>query len=228
MVLHLRNIKELEQPRGQLTEQTKTQQTTKKGKTDGADERRSALTPTMKAAPFAALGTGPVTICAGKTVAQSDCGWRRRVSSNYPAPCGTSLWASLRDEGLEQAHIFQFRVQSLGDGYPHLPHAATRRKAVRRAKGVKGTKELTKGRHRLVLQNDRHGAPPPAEGMPMLRLKPHRVPYDVREGRRAMPLEAWQPGRTVVAACVRVRWVRRSRTQSSDWDFLRMAIGSAG
>ena len=134
---HLRNIKEFEQPRGQLTEQTKTQQTTKKGRTDGADERRSALTPTMKAAPFAALGTGPVTICAGKTVAQSDCGWRRRVSSNYPAPCGTSLWASLRDEGLEQAHIFQFRVQSLGDGYPHLPHAATRRKAVRRAKGVK-------------------------------------------------------------------------------------------
>jgi hypothetical protein len=41
-----------------------------------------------------------------------------------------------------------------------------------------------------------------------------------------MPLEAWQPGRTVVAGCVRVRWVRRSRTQSSDVsdrDFLRMA-----
>ena len=42
-------------------------------------------------------------------------------------------------EGLEQAHIFQFRVQSLGDEYLHLPHATTRRKAVRRAKGVKGT-----------------------------------------------------------------------------------------
>ena len=42
-----------------------------------------------------------------------------------------------------------------------------------------------------------------------------------------MPLEAWQPGRTVVAGCVRVSWVRRSRTQSSDRDFLRMAIGSA-
>jgi hypothetical protein len=26
-----------------------------------------------------------------------------------------------------------------------------------------------------------------------------------------MPLEAWQPGGTVVAGCVRVRWVRRSR-----------------
>ena len=38
-----------------------------------------------------------------------------------------------------------------------------------------------------------------------------------------MPPEAWQPVRTVVAGCVRVRWVRRSRTQSSDWDFLRMA-----
>ena len=62
MMPHLRNIKELEQPRGQLTKQTKTQQTTKKGRTDGADERRSALTPTMKAAPFPALGTGPVTV----------------------------------------------------------------------------------------------------------------------------------------------------------------------
>eukprot|EP01049_Picozoa_sp_SAG25_P024301 SAG25_NODE_10879_length_320_cov_1.402715_1_plen_66_part_10 len=31
-------------------------------------------------------------------------------------------------------------------------------------------------------------------------LKPHRVPYDVRGGRWAIPLEAWQPGRTVVAA----------------------------
>ena len=71
MMPHLRNIKELEQPRGQLTKQTKTQQTTKKGRTDGADERRSALTPTMKAAPFPALGTGPVTTCGGKTVAQS-------------------------------------------------------------------------------------------------------------------------------------------------------------
>ena len=79
MMPHLRNIKELEQPRGQLTEQTKTQQTTKKGRTDGADERRSALTPTMKAAPFPALGTGPVTICGGKTVAQSDCGRRRHA-----------------------------------------------------------------------------------------------------------------------------------------------------
>jgi hypothetical protein len=29
-----------------------------------------------------------------------------------------------------------------------------------------------------------------------------------------MPLEAWQPGRTVVAGCVRVSWVRRSRTLS--------------
>jgi hypothetical protein len=37
-----------------------------------------------------------------------------------------------------------------------------------------------------------------------------------------MPLEAWQPGRTVVAGCVRVRSVRRSRIQSSDRDFLRI------
>ena len=69
--------------------------------------------------------------------------------------------------------------------------------------------------------------------MSMPRLKPHRVPYDFRGGRRAMPLEAWQPRRTVVAGCVRVRWVRRSRTQNSvpstdstavspDWDFLRI------
>ena len=87
---------------------------------------------------------------------------------------------------------------------------------------------LTNERHRPTPQNGRHGAPPPAGGMPMPRLKPHRVPYDVRGGRWAMPLEAWQPVRTVVAGCVRVRWVRRSRTQSSDRDFLRMAIGSAG
>ena len=79
MMPHLRNIKEFEQPRGQLTEQTKTQQTTKKGRTDGADERRSALTPTMKAAPFPALGTGPVTTCDRHSVAQSDCGRRRHA-----------------------------------------------------------------------------------------------------------------------------------------------------
>jgi hypothetical protein len=83
----------------------------------------------------------------------------------------------------------------------------------------------TKGRHRPIPQNGRHGAPPPAGGTPMPRLTAHYVPYDGRRGRRAMPLEAWQPGRTVVAGCVRVlRWVRRSRTQSSDRDFLRMAI----
>jgi hypothetical protein len=62
----------------------------------------------------------------------------------------------------------------------------------------------------------------------MPRLTAHRVPYDGRGGRRTMPLEAWQPRRTVVAGCVRVSWVQRSRTQSSDRDFLRMAIGSAG
>eukprot|EP01047_Picozoa_sp_COSAG01_P025185 COSAG01_NODE_1580_length_9830_cov_7.852826_3_plen_91_part_00 len=65
--------------------------------------------------------------------------------------------------------------------------------------GVKGTKELTKGRHRPILQNDRHGAPPPAWGMPRPRLTTHRVPDDVKGGRRAMPLEAWQSGETVVA-----------------------------
>jgi hypothetical protein len=70
MMPHLRNIKELEQPRGQLTKQTKTQQTTKKGKTDGADERRSALTPTMKAAPFVSPRTGPVTTCDRHSLAQ--------------------------------------------------------------------------------------------------------------------------------------------------------------
>ena len=79
MMLHLRNIKALEEPRGQPTEPTKPTQTTRKGWGGGADERRSALTPTVKAAPFAALGTGPVTICAGKTVAQSDCGRRRHA-----------------------------------------------------------------------------------------------------------------------------------------------------
>jgi hypothetical protein len=48
-------------------------------------------------------------------------------------------------------------------------------------------------------------APPPAGGMHIPRLTAHRVPYDGRGGRRAMPLEAWQPVRTVVAGCVRVR-----------------------
>ena len=78
MMPHLRNIKELEQPRGQLTEQTKTQQTTKKGRTDGADERRSALTPTMMAAPFVAPRTGPATTCERHSVAQSDCAASRQ------------------------------------------------------------------------------------------------------------------------------------------------------
>jgi hypothetical protein len=40
-----------------------------------------------------------------------------------------------------------------------------------------------------------------------------QLPYDAIEGQRVMPLKGWQPERTVVAACVRVRWVRRSRTQ---------------
>jgi hypothetical protein len=56
---------------------------------------------------------------------------------------------------------------------------------------------VTKGRHRLVPQNDRHGAPPPARGMPMPRLTAHRVPYDGRRGRRAMPLEAFSAIRAV-------------------------------
>ena len=57
MMLHLRNIKELAQLCGQLTERTKPTQTTRKGWGGGADERRSAATPTMKAAPFPALIT---------------------------------------------------------------------------------------------------------------------------------------------------------------------------
>ena len=109
-----------------------------------------------------------------------------------------------------------------------VSYQPTRRKRFRWVMGVKGTLLTHQGRHRPTPQNDRHGAPPPAGGMPMPRLTAHRVPYDGRGGRRAMPLEAWQPGRTEVAGCVRVRWVRRSRTQSSDRDFLRMAIGSAG
>ena len=112
MMPHLRNIKELEQPRGQPTEQTKTQQTTKKGRTDGADERRSALTPTVKAAPFAAPRTGPVTTCDRHSLAQSDCGRRRRVSSNYPAAFAPCLWTACRDGRPTQAHIFQFGVKS--------------------------------------------------------------------------------------------------------------------
>jgi hypothetical protein len=57
MVLHLRNVKELEQPCGQPTEPTKPTQTTRKGWGGGADERRSAATPKVKAAPFPALIT---------------------------------------------------------------------------------------------------------------------------------------------------------------------------
>ena len=43
MMPHLRNIKELEQPRGQPTEQTKPTQTTRKGWGGGADERQLGL-----------------------------------------------------------------------------------------------------------------------------------------------------------------------------------------
>ena len=57
MVLHLRNIKELSSPRGQPTEQTKTQQTTKKGRTDGADEGAAVLL--LRALPTAAYHPTP-------------------------------------------------------------------------------------------------------------------------------------------------------------------------
>eukprot|EP01047_Picozoa_sp_COSAG01_P060995 COSAG01_NODE_7552_length_3153_cov_42.773412_4_plen_64_part_00 len=63
----------------------------------------------------------------------------------------------------------------------------------------------------------------------MPRLTAHRVPYDGRGGRRAMPLEAWQPVRTVVAGCVRVRWVRRSRTHTGiSWGWLFIDYMYAG
>jgi hypothetical protein len=44
---------------------------TKKGMIEGADGRRSAATPKVKAAPFPVVGTGPVIICGGTTAAQS-------------------------------------------------------------------------------------------------------------------------------------------------------------
>jgi hypothetical protein len=103
-----------------------------------------------------------------------------------------------------------------------VTYQPTRRKRFRWVMGVKGTKELTKGRHRPIPQNDRHGAPPPAGGMPMPSLTAHRVPYDGRRGRRAMPLEAWQPGRTVVAAALRAGEMGAAEPNSaSDRDFLR-------
>jgi hypothetical protein len=139
MMPHLRNIKELEQPRGQPTEQTKPTQTTRKGWGGGADERRSAATPKVKAAPLVAPRIGPVTTCGGKTVAQSDCGRRRRVGSNHPAACGTSLWLDPRYWRPSCTHVFQFAVKNGEAEYQHLPHAATQRKAIRGAKGVKGT-----------------------------------------------------------------------------------------
>ena len=71
MTLHTLNVKGLEQPHRQPQRQTTPRQTTRKGRTGGTDGRQFSLTPTVKAAPFAALGTGPVTICAGRTVAQS-------------------------------------------------------------------------------------------------------------------------------------------------------------
>ena len=228
MTLHTLNVKGLEQPHRQPQRQTTPTQTTRKGWGGGADGRRSAATPTVKAAPFAAPRTGPVTTCGGKTVAQSDCGRRRHAGSetwgafDTPQPTASGHW---RQSCTQVSHTCAQSAESVPVCVTYQP---TRRKRFRWVMGVKGTKELTKGRHRPVPQNDRHGAAPPAGGMPTPRLKPHRVPYDVRGGRRAMPLEAWQPGRTVVAGCVRVRWVRRSRTQSSDRDFLRMAIGSAG
>ena len=198
---HLRNIKELEQPRGQPTEQTKTQQTTKKGRTDGADERRSALTPTMKAAPFPAPRTGPVTTCGGKTVAQSDCGRRRHAGSEtwgaFDTPLSTAS-GHWRQSCTQVSHTCAQSAESVPVCVTYQP---IRRKRFRWVMGVKGTLLTHQGRHRPTPQNGRHGAPPPAGGMPTPRLKPHRVPYDVRGGRRAMPLEAWQP-----VGCVRVRW----------------------
>jgi|EP01047_Picozoa_sp_COSAG01_P027063 hypothetical protein len=60
MVLHKRNVKELSSPRGQphRANQAETEyEKTRKGGGDGADERRSAATPKVKAAPFPALIT---------------------------------------------------------------------------------------------------------------------------------------------------------------------------
>ena len=78
MTLHTLNVKGLEQPHRQPTEQNKPRQTTRKGRTGGTDGRRSALTPTMMAAPFAALRTGPATTCERHSVAQSDCAASRQ------------------------------------------------------------------------------------------------------------------------------------------------------
>ena len=78
MTLHTLNVKGLEQPHRQPTEQNKPRQTTRKGRTGGTDGRQFGLTSTMKAAPFAALRTHPVTTCERHSVAQSDCAASRQ------------------------------------------------------------------------------------------------------------------------------------------------------
>ena len=55
MTLHALNVKGLEQPHRQPTEQNKPRQATRKGRTGGTDGRQFSLTPTVKAAPFARL-----------------------------------------------------------------------------------------------------------------------------------------------------------------------------
>ena len=78
MTLHAPNIKGLEQPHRQPTEQNKPRQTTRKGRTGGTDGRQFGLTPTVKAAPFAALRTHPVATCERHSVAQSGCAASRQ------------------------------------------------------------------------------------------------------------------------------------------------------
>jgi hypothetical protein len=139
MMPHLRNIKELEQPRGQPTEQTKPTQTTRKGWGGGADERRSAATPTVKAAPLVAPRIGPVTTCGGKTVTQSDCGRRRHAGSETwgwfvtPPSTASGHW---RQSCTQASHTCAQCAESVPVCVTYQP---TRRKRFRWVMGVRGT-----------------------------------------------------------------------------------------
>jgi hypothetical protein len=87
MTLHTLNVKGLEQPHRQPQRQTTPRQTTRKGRTGGTDGRQFSLTPTVKAAPFAALRTHPVITCERHSVAQSDCAASRQPRlAKYTSP----------------------------------------------------------------------------------------------------------------------------------------------
>ena len=143
MTLHTLNVKGLEQPHRQPQRQTTPTQTTRKGWGGGADGRRSAATPTVKAAPFAAPRTGPVTTCERHSVAQSDCAASRqpglaKFEGDHQAGKKTTLLIDMLLRAAYLSYLPRTGVWSL-PGRTSRGHIATAARGGREAQGIKRT-----------------------------------------------------------------------------------------